>query len=324
MYSERTSAVSILRRILLFAMALFLLVTCFYIKGQPRFGEWIPAFSGFWDLNILTETGERSVIYGISGIVLVLFSTYMVGRQLLVSVSSSFLTVCIAAVLILLDPRSIYFSSIYPAAICIIWSVFCLLEQQTFTEFFLLSLGALFYAPLLWMIPIVLLIVLFGGNDSFRRFVKALGGVIVPAIFLLSFRYLRFDDVEVFCGQIWSCISNFGSSFLSLHFVSMFMIVCLVFMGLHAMLLIMREIGHNSISVSKTLRIESLALLLTSALFFLFSGVSSAPVSVLLASPFALLLSNYYTNFSGKDSVKIQIVLFFCVIIIDRLGYFVN
>src|SRR5574344_213485 len=152
-YSDNNGSNALIK-IALPAVVLFQVVTCFFIPtNYERAGEWIPLFSGFWDMDIVMTAGMKSIIYGIASAVLLLLSLYILNDKLFSSISKSFTTVAVAATLIFCNPMAVYFTSIYPAAICIVWSLYCLLTAQIFLAFFLISLASMFFAPLILTIP---------------------------------------------------------------------------------------------------------------------------------------------------------------------------
>ena len=66
---------SVFIKIALLVVVAFQIITCFLIPAEfERPGEWVPLFSGFWDMEIIMTAGVDSIICGIISIALLLFS----------------------------------------------------------------------------------------------------------------------------------------------------------------------------------------------------------------------------------------------------------
>ncbi|MCI1719439.1 MAG: hypothetical protein LKM37_00155 [Bacteroidales bacterium] len=323
-YSDNNGSNALIK-IALPAVVLFQVVTCFFIPtNYERAGEWIPLFSGFWDMDIVMTAGMKSIIYGIASAVLLLLSLYILNDKLFSSISKSFTTVAVAATLIFCDPMAVYFTSIYPAAICIVWSLYCLLTAQIFLAFFLISLASMFFAPLILTIPVVMIITLIVGSDSLRIFLKSIGGTLVPIIYVLSFRYLEFNDVGVFCSQFAEQLTAVNFEFFSKHLADLFMILCIMIVSLHAIIRTLIEQGHNNIAEANGLRLAILSAVLSAAVYFLYSGAGNIPVGILIAPMLAVILSNFFTSGYKEQSVRIEIIILLCSFIVARLGFFIS
>ena len=316
---------SVFIKIALLAVVAFQIITCFLIPAEfERPGEWVPLFSGFWDMEIIMTAGLNSIICGIISIALLLLSVYMLNDRLFSNISTSFTALTFAATLIFCNPRAIYFSSIYPAAICMVWALYCMSISQSFSAFFLLSLAAQFYAPTIWCIPAIMIVMLIESPEPLKSFLKSIGGTLVPIIYVLSFRYLEFNDVGVFCSQYMEQVITIKFAFFSKHLTDLFMILCLIIASLHAVIKTLSEQGHNNIAEAKGLRLVMISAIFAAILYFLFAGSFNGPISIIVAPLLAVLLSYFYTNGHQLPSVRIEMILVICAFVVARLGFFVS
>lgn len=312
-------------KIVLLAVALFQVVSSFFIPAEfERAGEWIPLFSGFLDLEIVNTASSSSIIAGLVSVALLLLSVYIVNDRLFSNISESFTAVTVAATLVFCNPHSIYFSSISLAAICLIWAIYCLFMSQIFSSFFLMSLGALFFAPVILIIPVMMIVTLIRAPEPLKAFLKSLGGAFTPAIYIISFRYLEFNDVGVFCSQYAEQVTQIKFAFFSKHMTDLFMLLCIAITSCHAIIKTFSSQRRNNIAEAKGLRLVILASILCASIYFLYSGSANVPLCTIVAPALAMIVSNFFTNWYDNPSVRIEIIIVLCSFIVARLGYFVS
>ena len=66
---------------------------------------------------------------------------------------------------------------------------------------FFISIAALFYPPLALVLPLVLVVGIFGAADIPRTFVKSLGGLILPFIYVICYRYMVHHDIVEYADE---------------------------------------------------------------------------------------------------------------------------
>ena len=130
-------------------LLLGLTITSFLIPANDKGEDWIPLLSGFFDMSMIS--GNLWVMGGLGALfnILIVVSLTVINAKSVNNVFNPYLTTSFFLLLILLDPQSVWFSSLHPAVLLFVWGQFCFIINQKFTSMFLLSCSALFYAPLM-------------------------------------------------------------------------------------------------------------------------------------------------------------------------------
>ena len=303
-------------------LLLGLTVTSYLIPVADRGEEWIPIFSGFFDMSIMGDSLLAMALLGGLFNVLIVVSLAVINAKSVNNVFNPHLTTSFFLLLILLDPQSVWFSCLHPAVLLFVWGQFCFIINQKFTSMFLLSCAALFYAPLIWVLPLVWGISIMGAADIFRVAVKSLGGMLLPPLYLLSFRFMMFGDAGVFVEEYISRAMEFSSPVASVEFTSIFLVICIAAIMLHAVSYIFSTIFSNSIITGHILKMEFMCLVLGVLLFMLFFGNGNIPVNMIVALPLALIFSYYFTANINAASARIELILLCCAAVLQRLSCF--
>lgn len=301
-----------------------LFISSFFVPFREKTEEWIPLLSGFVDVEAFYLSRAWLAAGGILSIFLLIVPLYFINSRALSKSFRIYYTLLFCMLVILVNPMSVYFSTIYPAAICITWMQYCLIIRQRFIAFLLLSLASLFYAPVMWAIPVVLAVSLIGTPDIFRAFLKCMGGLLIPYIYLFSFRYIYFNDTEVFIQQYLQEMIKIEIPVYSLSFTNIFVVICFLIITLHAVFAILGKLGRQSILTGHILKTELVTFLLGAIIFALFWGVTSLPLCVLLAPTLALLLSNYFTQDKVSRAARAELILLMGAVAVARAAYFMN
>lgn len=308
---------------LILAVVLFLFLSAFLIPAD-RSGDWIPLVSGYIETDILYENVWWSAALGIFFLLLLFLPVYLITHKTLSHSFNWNFTWLFLSAFIFSDPASVYFSGIYPAAVCWAWAQYCFLEKQKFTSFLLLASGTLFYAPLLWCIPCIFILALIGSTDVLRDAARYAGGAAVPFIYLFSFRYIVYNDLDYFLLQYLDAVSGFGVPFYTPAITVLFLILCIAFVFIHAVIGIAGKMSRYSPIAASILRMEFIYVFLLSGIFFLFSRAGNAPLCILPAPSLALVFSHYFGNRLEGNAVRIELILLLCALVIARAAYFVN
>lgn len=232
-------------------------------------------------------------------------------------------TVAFFLLLTLVNPSSVYFSGVHIALLLFVWGQYCYVINQKFTAMFLLSAASMFFAPFVWISPIIMAVSLFGAPDLARTAVKSLGGILLPPLYLMVFRYMAFDDAAVFADKFIEQATLFSPPFYNLNGSTIFLILVLAVVLFYAVTYMFRKMYSVSIFVSRILKMEFLSLILGVFALVLWSGDEALPINMAVALPAALLFSNYFTRNISKKGTKIQLILILCAVAISRLSYFV-
>ncbi|MEG2321124.1 MAG: DUF6427 family protein [Bacteroidales bacterium] len=301
-----------------------LLFTSFLVPFINKTDEWIPLLSGFIETDVFYSNKYLLAVGGILSITVLAISIYFVNSKALDNTFRVYYTQLFFLLIVLANPTSIYFSTIYPAAILLTWMQFYFIIKQRFIAFFLISIASLFYAPIIWIIPIVLIISLIGIPDILREFFKSLGGIIIPYLYVFVFRHIYFNDVDVFIQQYINEITTINFPIYSLSFTTMFLLLCFFIIYIHATVALLKKINRQSINMGYILRIELIASLLAILIFFIFWGNKSTPLCVILACPFSIILSNYVTANKQSYPLRVELILLMSAVVIARIAYFIN
>lgn len=308
---------------LLFCLVAGLAISSYFIPAGDRVGDWVPLLGGYADLSAF---GENLVLRGfLGGIfnILIAISLLAINTKSVNNVFNPNFSLAFLLLVILLNPSAVYLSSIHFAVLCFVWGQYCFISNQKFASMFLLSCSALFYAPLLWVLPLVLVISVFGASDIPRVALKSLGGILLPLFYLLCFRYLAFGDALVFMGEYLSHAMAFSSPLYDVSFASIFLILCIVAIAFHSISYMFSRLNRNSIVSDHILKMELMSVVLGGVIFFLFWGNDNVPVNMIVSLPMALLYSHYFTGNITAAPARVELILLCCAAVIGRLYYFI-
>lgn len=300
-----------------------LAVSSFLLPVEGRGEDWIPLFSGYLNLSFIYGNPLVSAFLGGAFNIMIVASMLAINTKTVNNAFNPSLSAAFFLFITLLNPEAVYFSSIHPAVLLFVWGQYCFLVNQKFTSMFLLSCSALFYAPLIWVLPAVLIISVSGAADIPRVAMKSLGGLLLPLIYLLCFRFMMFGDAMVFIDEYISNAIELSSPVYSLDFTHMFLVLCVVVVAMHSMSYVFSRWHRNSIVTGHILKMEFMSVLLGAALFFLFWGEGGLPVNMIIALPLAMLLSYYFTGNINAAAARIELILLCCAAVISRLSFFI-
>ncbi len=309
----------------LLAVSLFIFVSSFFIPAGNYSGGWIPLLSGYCDVVAVTGRSVWGITLGLLCAAALFVSIYIVGYPVLNTSRQRMVAVLFCSSIIFTDPGSVCFNQIYLAALCLVWVQFFVLRgAQFFLGFFLVSLASLFFAPVIWCVPVTLLLVFTDMQDGLRKLIKAIGGIITPYILFLSLRYLCFDDVNEFLRAFYSEIMNFSIGLFTNNLSHVFLVLCMAVVSVKAVFRIVSGLRRTGIDEAHADTLQCLNVILNSALIFLFCGAATLPVSLLAGAPVAILLSKYFSSRTDSAAAKIEWVILLCALAVARLGYFIS
>lgn len=284
-----------------------LAITSYLIPSADRGEDWTPLFG---------------VLGGISNILLTL-SLLVINTKSVNNVFNPALSASFFLFIVLLDPAASYFSPVHPAVLLFILGQYCFISDRKFASMFFLSCSALCYAPLVWVLPLVLVISIIGAADFFRVLIKQLGGILLPFMYMICYRYMAYSDALVYAEDYLNRAMEFSSPMHSANFVSIFLLLSICVVAIDSISYMFRKIHKNNIITDHILKMEFMSLLLGTAVFFLFSGNSDVPLNMLVALPLSILMSHYFTGNINAATARGELIILYCAAIISRLYYFI-
>ena len=297
-------------KIALYAVTVFLLVTSFFIKFSP---------ASFFSLD-QTWTMPLGIVFCI----VLLITVYIISEPVVPSYRDRMTAVVMSAALLFACPGSLSASFIHIAAIALLWAQFCLLSGQYFKAFFLMALSSLFFPPVVWIALLVIILMLASGlTDTVRNLLKFIGGFLVPYILLFSAAYLIGFDIKSALGDIYSAMTTVYYDFFSLNIPMLFLVACLIFMLIHAIILFGGKMREYGIAEAYALKIQIINVIVCVAEVILFASTSDHPVALLACCPSGILLARYFSQYGARSFLRVEIVVLLCALVISRLGNFI-
>lgn len=279
-----------------------LAITSYFI---PQPGEW-----EVWILGALSNA-------------LIVVSVMAINTKSVNNVFNPALTSIFLLLVMLLNPKAACFSPLHPAVLLFVWSQYCFITKQKFLSMLFLAISALFYAPLALALPVVFIVSIFGAADIPRTAVKSLGGLLLPFVYVLCYRFMVHNDAVAFAEEYLHKAMAFSMPFRSMDMISLFMVLCITWVCLHAISNMFSKLHKNSIITEHILKMEFLCILLGASFFVLFGGDSNVAVNMVVALPIAFLLSHYFTSNINAASARIELILLCCAALVQRLSYFI-
>lgn len=299
-----------------------LLVSTIFLPMGERSGDWIPLFSGYLNLTPLMENSLLSGILGGLFIILIGISLLLINNKVLSNLFYPPFTVLFYLLLTLLNPDAIYFSGLHIAVLLFVWGQYCFITNQKFTAMFLLSASSLFYAPFVWLAPLVMVISLIGAPDPLRTALKSIGGIILPPLYILSFRYMAFGDSLIFLEEFIDKATSIAPPSFTFSGSSLFLMLLLLVILINSVSYMFRRISSVSKVASQILRMEFLCLILAFLVLIFRGRDTSLPINMIAALPMSIFFSNYFTGSINRRGTKMMLFLLSCATVISALSYF--
>ncbi len=284
-----------------------LAITSYLIPAGGRGEDWTPLMG---------------ILGGIFN-VLISLSLLLINVKSVNNVFNPSLSVAFFLLVTLLNPAASYFSPVHPALLLFVCGQYSFISERKFASMFFISCAALCYAPLMWILPLVLVVSVIGAADTLRVLLKQLGGILLPFLYMFCFRYMAYSDALVYAEEYMYRAMEFSPPLHSVNFVSIFLVICICVAALHSISYMFRRLHKNNIMTEHILRMEFMSLLLGLAVFFLFGGCSSEPLNMLVALPLSILLSHYFTGNIKAASARGELAILYCAAIISRLYHFI-
>ncbi len=308
--------VLVLSLILLIGSALFIPASENIIWSSPLTLGWLDlSFCDNWYNTI-------SVCLSLAFSALITFSAYILYEKV-ASYTFSFKYIALFLLLFIYsNPASIYFSPIFVASLALLWAQTSYINSKKFLSMFLVSFSAICYAPLIWAIPLVFILALIQQQNFLKNLIIILTGLICPFVYLLAFRFFMFSDLSFFIDE-YIREATTVKLFYSLNFSVLFQLACIVIISLIVITRILMRFNRFKVFNRDVLKIEMVALLINTTIFFIFSSKNSFPLVILLAPSWAFIYSFYLINIEGNKRSYVEMILIISAFFIARLSYFV-
>ena len=306
---EVTGRLGKYNRIALYVVLAFLVLTSFLMADYAGSGG---------------LTGVLKLCCGFLLCLILVYSLHIASEPVLPKFQDRSLAVCFGLLLLLSSSGALVPSLVHLAAIALLWAQYCLLKELYFAAFFLMGISSMFFPPVMWIAILVMLLMLLAGlTDKLRNILKFIGGLSVPFFLYGGVAYIIGEDVLALGAGFWHKMIFVEARILSLNIPLMFLILCILFVSIHAIVLLASKMGEYGIEESYALKVQIINFVVCSAVFIFFSATSSLPIAILSCCPTAVLLSRYFSQWGGRWFARIEIVVLLCAAFIARLGYFI-
>ncbi len=294
-----------IQTLLPFCVLLILVAISLFSSADADGMGWIPLVGGFADTEML-DVPYISVPLSLVSIVVILSGLYLV----LLKTNAIPLGRCILLFLLFVatNRNFLHFNQIYPLLACVVWMQYCLLGGQIFGAYALLSAASLFYAPAIWLVPAMMVFLPFSGiPDQLRIFVKSVSGAVLPHLYLLVFRWIKFGDAAQYLSYFAHSATDPNPPFHQLGMPQYFMLLLLLYVLFRAISFIMAKNPMGTLAY--LLKLEVVLLVLSFVLAILFGGDNGNALLVLFFMPASVILSYYFRNCGKTGRTDIELAM---------------
>ena len=300
---------------------LLLLATMSYLlpAGVGSNG-WIPLVGGFFNADLLSNP-----LVSVPLMVLCLAATVLGIYLILLKTNAIPFGRCLALFLAMMaiSPSLLQFSQVYPVLACIVWAQFCLLERQVFVAFLFLSGASLFFAPAIWLVPVVLMLMPFNGMpDQLRVFVTSLSGASLPHLYLVVFRWIKFDDAGVYLYHFSKEAMETEPPFHYLELTDYFLMLVIVYILFRVISYFVTKGAKGFIEYM--FKVNLLMAVVAFALFMVFAGNQSYSLLYLTFMPLAVLFSYYFKSNEKLRRANIEYLVLMCSLVLCGISHLMN
>lgn len=200
-YNRKYSfAISIPYLILLFA---FMSATAWILPAQ-NIQRWIPVLAGFVEIEDIPLLDSH--IIAAVFLIITAVSLYAFNERYIMTGRVSLTLPLVFLILALSSPLSLIFSGTSVATLFLMWSLYTTLtlkknDQNSFLSVFLATSAALFEPLAVFLIPIAMFFSIREIAVSLRKIVLILLAFLIPFLFIISLRFIFFDDAVIFAEE---------------------------------------------------------------------------------------------------------------------------
>ncbi|OFY39690.1 MAG: hypothetical protein A2X18_09780 [Bacteroidetes bacterium GWF2_40_14] len=288
--------------------------------------RWIPALIGFVDLESLPP--DLSITLGTIFIILTSISLYVFNERNLMIGQRGILFPIVYLIFSITTPKSIFFSGVSVASLFVVWSLYYTMfskkgDMELFISGFLISIAALFDPHVTLLFPLIIFFALRSAVVTPRAVAIVAGSLVIPFAFMLSFRYLFFQDalffIEIFISDLTSI------DYPSLRLMSVSDIIVTLSLFLYLMFAV--SYALNNMNRYKILKSHSfsrfISLLLLCVLIVLFYPQSGEGLTQIIAIPVSVLVLEYVSSPEKPSKKKVGFLLVLIFLVINRISCFI-
>jgi len=236
--------------------------------------------------------------------------------------------------LVVYNPRVIFFSPFHIVALLLLWSlVFSARYRNSvqylsnnFVSFFLFSTASVFFPPLVWLFPLIILVNLRASEEKFKYIFTSLLGVFTPMVMVGAICYI-FGGNKLLNGltvSFWGSMSAFGRHSFDFSAVEIATALFLISFALIATFYVLRNLNRYKIIHSNTcIRIIFFAILIL-LICAVFVTDNRDPYGVMLYVPVSLILFEYLSSPKNNKGAMIFYIVVSGLAIISRIIVFVR
>lgn len=319
--------------VLLSVFAIILFIASYrFIDAQPATLDCYSILDTFHIGQILLDNTIVSLSLGIVFLLLIAatilyISNYISGKR--------HFTPLIFLVLALANPSAIYFTPLHIISFLMMWSIFLITmfkledgrdSERIFAAFFLYSTCILCFPPMIWFLP-VLVIMSAGAAESKAKYILAVFlGIIAPFVLALSILFIlegwepmeptlvSFAQAFTFTGEKNIVMSSpfLCKSILILYFTLITVVKCI------------RE-SRNMSRIKSTFLFRDIIFLTAAFAFFIVFIMSfSVPFGVVLYAPLSFIFLELAASWGEKGRFLSYYSLFLLILLIERVSLFLQ
>jgi len=305
-----------------------LIASYLFFRPEPSVNNYFTHFALFNCDEILFSNNALSLVLGITFLLLIsisilYISTFIYGQNPFTSL--------LFLVLALSNPSSLYFSPIHIVSLLFLWGTFLSViykledgnnNERIFLSFFIYSIGILFFPPMIWSIP-ALIIVNINSTDNKLKFIfSIIIDTLTPFVISAAIQYLigGWDQMSI-------SIQSYLQAFIDLkerHIAMSSPLICkLLIITILTIISIVYCIKNRiNFTKSKSTLLNRLFfyVIITISIVLVFLQNVNYPFGVLLYAPISFLLFEISAIWNKKGWFSIYYSLFLLLLIIERLS----
>lgn len=309
--------------LLLSGLLLVSYYAAFRTSGHASNAEWIPALISFVDTESVTP--RLSFILSTFFLAVNAISLYIIGLKLLGTGKNKFLLPVIYLIFALVSPKVLIFSGSSAAALFVLWSLYFTISAKQsdlhfFVSGFLISVATLFEPQLTFIVPLIISYSMMTKGAGARSAVLMLFAVAIPWLFMLSLRYIFFQDATLFAQLFADELTGISLFRFSLESVADFaLILFFVIISFSSVAFIMGQRNHYKILKAMAYTRFILLLLFLVLMLFIYPHTRGT-LSSLIAMPVSLVVNEYMLNYTKSNKHQIQFLILLILILVAGIS----
>lgn len=314
---------------IIFLIALY--ISTFFIDIPQRT---LTGFSVFDTLvnpaSALMTQSPLSIIVAAVFLVLTAISLHVLNNAF--SSGLNFILPLLYLILVLANPYSVYFTPFHAAALLLVWAIshFVKFKAATghtsdlFTAFFMLVLASCFFAPLIWLLPFLLIAGFAYSESKLRYLAAAILSVACAAAAVFGTLYLL-ADLETALSVPQKYIDAILAVDVAAPNISILQAVrdgSLAILVVAAMLRNVRNQGKYKIAESRMLSDVTLSAAVLFIIMVLFLNDYTLPYCLVVLAPTSMVIFGLFGD-SKKTLVTIFSLIVMGLIVAERASHFI-